>query len=123
METVQITHKVIAISINRSYARVKNSTDLYDYTRGIWRVDLAKARKAEYAFALAGGVVKEVYKIESWHPAGATQYKSDRDFYGDDKTKRKEFVGRIADEDIRKRYVGKLIEGRSFGQPIRYFNC
>lgn len=36
---------------------------------------------------------------------------------------RSEFVGGLAPEDIREKYVGKRLPKRSYGSPILYFNC
>jgi hypothetical protein len=33
-----------------------------------------RARKAKYALAVFDGVVREVYAIESWQPAGSARY-------------------------------------------------
>jgi hypothetical protein len=120
---MRITEPAIAVSINRTYPLVNNAAELYDYTRGIWRVDLRRAENAEIALAVYRGEVVEVYEIQSWHPARSTGYKSNRDFLGTDPKGRSEFIGRVARGAIRDKYVGKRIEGRSYGSPVRYFNC
>jgi hypothetical protein len=102
---------------------VKNAAELYDYARGIWRVDRMRAENAEIALAVYKGEVVEVFEIRSWHPARTTPYESDRDFLGTDPKGRSEFIGRVARGAIRDKYVGKRIEGRSYGSPVRYFNC
>jgi hypothetical protein len=42
--------------------------ELYDATRGVWRVNPSR-HKAKYAFAVYEGIVKEVYEIKAWFPA------------------------------------------------------
>ena len=94
----KIRECAIAVNINKTYSLVTNSTELYDYTRGIWRVDRKHADKAKIALAVYQGEIVEVYEINSWHPARSTPYKSNRDFLGTDPTSRSEFVGRVASE-------------------------
>jgi hypothetical protein len=118
-----IAESCVAISINRTYPLVTNETELYDYTRGIWRVDRRRAENTEIALAVYKGEVVEVYEIRSWHPAQTTTYESNRDFLGTDPKGRSEFIGTVARGFIRHKYLGKRIEGRSYGSPIRYYNC
>ena len=118
-----ITDPAITISINTTFPRVRNKTELYDYTRGIWRVDRERAARARFALAVYKGEVVEVFEIDGWHPARSTEYRSKRDFLGTDPEGRSEFVGRIAADKVRERYVGKRIDERSYGSPVRYWNC
>ena len=48
-----------------------NETELYDATRGIWKVGEERV-KAKYAFAVFEGVIREVYEISQWLHAGST---------------------------------------------------
>jgi hypothetical protein len=36
---------------------------------------------------------------------------------------RSEFVGELASQDIREKYIGRRLPKRSYGTPILYFNC
>ena len=101
MGIVKVTDPAIAINLNKTYRFVENADDLYDYTRGIWRVSRERVENARYAFAVFRGEVKEVYEIKSWHPAGSTEYKTARDFLGTDIKPRSEFIGKIAPDEIR----------------------
>ncbi|WP_143542972.1 hypothetical protein [Rhodococcus sp. NCIMB 12038] len=80
-------HRCIAITVTNSLAlarerlgsRFEDSSDdaiaaLYDATRGTWRVDLRRAESCEFALAVNGGVVREVYRIAQWLPGGSTHY-------------------------------------------------
>jgi uncharacterized protein len=94
---------------------------LYDATRGIWKVG-ARRSNAEFALAVFRGVVLEVYKVESWHPAGTTSYQS-RTFTSQECAGRSEFVGSVAPEPIRKQFIlGNVSEHLSDGSqnPITY---
>lgn len=112
----------IVIRINRLYRPGMTQTELYDAARGVWVVG-PQREKAKYAFAIFAGVIREVYEIAKWLPAGATL--STRDPHGDRVAGRWEFVGRVAPERIRKRYVDRYI-GHTFRQgnqnPISYVN-
>ncbi|TFD88593.1 hypothetical protein E3T61_12245 [Cryobacterium lactosi] len=113
----------VLIRINDSYADSAKQTamDLYDATRGIWRMSLASAKKAKYALAIYGGVVREVYQIAAWLPAEATMYvDQDRNY---SPTDRFEFVGRIAGDEVRNRYRWKSVAHffkRGAANPIMY---
>jgi len=119
---VQITHKVILITINRIYRSDMSALELYEATRGIWRVGRRRER-AEYAFAIYRGVVREVYRIHHWYPSGTLTYQTrdDSDFGS---RGRWEFKGEIA-VDIREQYYFRSVRkylGSSNQNPFRYVN-
>jgi hypothetical protein len=68
MSVAQITDPVVAICINQQFEYCSNSSDLYECTRGLWRLSRKRAEKAQYAFAVHQGGIKEVYEIEEWVP-------------------------------------------------------
>lgn len=78
MSIAQITDPVIAICINQQHEYCSNAADLYNCTRGLWRLNRKRAEKAEYAFAVYQGIIKEVYEIEQWVPVTKTR----SDFWG-----------------------------------------
>jgi len=100
-----------------------SDAELYDATRGHWKVGPRRDR-AELALAVAGGTVREGFAIESWHRAGTTPYATN--IHSAAPPDRWEFVGAVADETIRSRYVGRSVK-RYFRQgaqsPVRYVNC
>lgn len=115
---VQVRHKAILITINILYRSDMTAEELYEATRGIWRVGDRRER-AEYGMAVYQGIVREVYRIEKWHPSGTLKYRTrdPRDF----KTRgRWEFEGNVA-ADIRNEYVGNSV-GMGGQNPIRYMN-
>ncbi len=57
---------VIMFRIPRLWRRGMNAADLYEATRGWWRVDPHRARQAKYVLAVSKGVVREVYSPFSW---------------------------------------------------------
>jgi hypothetical protein len=126
-----IKDPVIAISINEQFPHCKAADDLYVCTRGLWKLDPQRAERAKYAFAINKGEIKEVYEIEQWLPATklftefwiAKLERQGRKVSIDDYLQRYEFIGHLAPEPIRKKYVGKKIPKRHSGNPIMYFNC
>lgn len=115
---VVVRHKALLITINRLYRSNMSNEELYEATRGIWKLGLRR-ENAEYGMAVYQGIVREVYRIEKWHPAGTLPYKT-RDAEGFEKSGRWEFEGTIATE-IRDEYIGNSV-GLSGQNPIRYMN-
>lgn len=119
---IQIDEPVIAINLNQTYRDGIGSGELYDSTRGIWRIARRRAEKALFAFAIYKGIVKEVYEIDQWHPELSTEYKN-RQMKHTKLKNRFEFVGKVASDDIREKYVGKQMPEMHAQNPIRYYNC
>jgi hypothetical protein len=70
---VKIAEPAILIRINKLYRPGMTAHELYEATRGVWK--LGRRRDgARYAFAVYQGIVRQVYEIHSWHPAGTTPY-------------------------------------------------
>ncbi|MGU9951808.1 MAG: hypothetical protein ACNYPH_05835 [Gammaproteobacteria bacterium WSBS_2016_MAG_OTU1] len=106
---------VLLFNINRSYKMEKN--ELYEATRGTWKINIKRACTIKYAAAVVEGVIREVYEIDSWHNAGTTKYET-RSYLNKKDPKRKEFVGKVANGDIRKLINRKI---GSWGQsPFHY---
>lgn len=89
--------------------------ELYDFTRGIWPIDRNRVEGVEFAFAVFEKEIKEVYKIAGWFNAGNTMtirgnnlklHESDSATIDN----RYEFVGNLANEEIREKYLNKKIE-------------
>ncbi|MCH5267338.1 MAG: HNH endonuclease, partial [Lachnospiraceae bacterium] len=97
-------------------------TELYDITRGYWRINIKRAQYVDYAMSVYKDTIKEVYKIEKWLPAGTIPRTTLPD--AEVPEGRYEFKGKIADKEIRDKYIGKSIANISTCQnPIKYFNC
>ncbi|TWT44592.1 hypothetical protein RAS1_10070 [Phycisphaerae bacterium RAS1] len=117
---VEFAHPAVLITLNRMYRSDMSELELYEATRAAWVIG-NKRERARIALALFQGVVREVYYIERWLPAGTLTYVT-RSTDGWDAAKRWEFEGRPA-TDLRSRYKGKsvrrLLGGKS-QNPIRY---
>ena len=88
-------------------------------------MSMQSAQKVQYAFAVFNNVVREVYKVEAWFEAGKTAYFTRYLEDAEDST-RIEFVGRIASEEMRERYMFKSVKNyfiQGNQNPIRYVNC
>ena len=119
-EKANVSEPSLLIRINEQYRYGMTPIDLYDATRGVWRIG-ERREKAELALAVFEGVVQEVYAIRSWHPAGTTfSTRGDLTCSG-----RWEFIGNVADARTRSKYYLKSVR-KEFAQgsqnPIRYLN-
>ncbi len=115
---ISIEEKVILFRINLTHDECAKNLDgedyataLYDCTRGVWHIS-NNEKNAEYAFAVYHGKIVEVYKIENWHNANTTEYKSGRDathLNGKyiNPTGRYEFTGEVAPNSVRDKYINK----------------
>jgi hypothetical protein len=61
---VAVEVPALLIRINRLYRHNMTALELYEATRGVWILG-ARCTKAQFAFAVFEGVVREVYEIES----------------------------------------------------------
>ncbi|MFT5647081.1 MAG: hypothetical protein ACI976_001770 [Aureispira sp.] len=130
MESTEISEPTILIRINRAYKPTLSEKELYDFTRGRWKLNTERAKKAKYAMAVYKGIIKEVYHIAEWCDAG-TSLSSRK--HNDNTTlnskesliKRYEFNGELASKAIREKYNNKsvkhfFVKGNS--NPINYIN-
>ena len=118
-----ITDNLVVIKINRSYHSSMSSEELYDYTRGIWRRKIESVIDADYALSVVFGIVIEVYEIDRWIPATQAAFKT-RTCEPERSAKRIAFEGRIADDSIRSKYIGKSVANLyEFGEanPVKLF--
>jgi len=133
LKECDITDNVMMININKRYRYDMTPFELYESTRGYWRVNREKAENIDFVLAVYRGIVLEVYQVADWYDAMTTLMDSRADEIvidkdadsneGEHDTRRSEFVGRIAPEAIRKKYVYRSVEGfYENGQrnPIRY---
>lgn len=119
----EISEGAVLIIINRLYRSDMTPDELYEATRGLWRIG-PNRDQARLAMAVYKGVIKEVYRIGKWVPAtDAYVTRSDVKNYKD--RGRWEFHGHIAEEPVRGMYVGKSVRhilGSHSQNPIRYVN-
>ncbi len=114
---VRKEHSGLAFILNNTYKSGMTPLNLFECTRGVW-AKVPRDKAIKFAYATYNDIVKEVYEIHSWVEAGTQQYftRSPEDVY---LKGRWEFIGRIANEEIRKLYIGNVIEKkRSYSSPF-----
>ncbi len=63
-----IKHNILVIKINRLFHWNMTQKELYDATRGIWKVSISRVRREiDYVFAVYNQLVVAVYKPDEWH--------------------------------------------------------
>ena len=122
---VDVDEPTVLIRINKLYRHTMTPAELYEATRGYWVVGSSR-EKAKLAMAVYARVVREVYEIQAWFPAGSTfttrAEAADTEFLHPD---RWEFVGRVADEAVRKKYLFRSVAHyfpKASQNPILYVN-
>ena len=126
---IKIEEAVILIRINQAYSIDMSKQDLYDYTRGQWRLSVKRASKAKLVFSVFKGTIVEVYQIEKWVSAGVSMNRDNEliERKPDERiSNRYEFIGEIADKVTREKYLNKSIKPlfkKGNSNPIMYVNC
>ncbi len=118
-----ITDPVILIRVARLFRYDMSARDLYEITRSAWHVG-SRRNAAKHALAVYDGIVREVYRISKWLPAGSTFAKDMP--RGDMRHDRWEFVGIVADEPVRKKYLDRDVSAylkQGSQNPVLYVNC
>jgi hypothetical protein len=122
-QEVEISESAIFIRINQAFRYSMSEIELYDYTRGQWKINCDRANTAKYAFAIYEGIVQEVYSVLFWLEAGKTlNTRSESEGIKD----RFEFIGNIAEPEIRSKYKYKSVANyfkKGNANPIMYVNC
>jgi hypothetical protein len=123
-DEVTVTENVIAITINKLFYSNIREEELYEATRGVWKIG-KRREKAKFVFSVFQGIVREVYEINQWHKSGTLKYKT-RDSSKFKEMERWEFEGKIANDNIRNKYIKKSIKSyitHNSQNPIKYINC
>ena len=119
-----ITDNVIVFRLTDTYHENMTPVELYDATRQFWNITLKSVEGLDYALAIHDNVVLEVYKIEKWYPAFTT-LTTRPEYYHKQPEKnpiKYEFIGRIAEDKIRNKYLGKSTKGLFKSGNRRVFN-
>lgn len=122
-EDVEINDPAVLILINKTFYYGIDALSLYEITRGRWNRFPSNYQSAKYALAIYEGVIQEVYEIAGWFKAGSTEYFINK--LENEPGDRMEFVGRIANDAIRKKYKNKSIANtvaRSYGWSTKWLN-
>jgi hypothetical protein len=120
---VEVKVPALLIRINRLFRHTMSDVELYEATRGVWKLS-ARRRRAKYAFSVFNGVIREVFAIDSWHESGTTDYATRN--AEQLSRKRWEFIGHLAEPSVRDAYLGSSVAHYfTPGQqsPTKYVNC
>lgn len=114
---------IMFIKINKLYHNNMTDAELYGATRGYWKINPKQARKVDYVLSVYDGMVLEVYEVVDWYPALSTFMGRTNAGTPETVGDRYEFVGKVADEKVRKKYVDKSVAGffpPGNANPIKY---
>lgn len=124
MKELNIREPALLIRIAELYRPNISDEELYEATRGVWRLGERKSR-VNFAFSVAEGRVLEVFVIYGWHPGGSTLYQT-RPHKDVNINGRWEFVGVRASDDLRGQYVGGSVRHywkQGASNPVLYVNA
>lgn len=124
MNELNIREPALLIRIAALYRPNLTDEELYEATRGVWRLGERKNR-VDLAFSVAEGHVLDVFSICGWHPAGSTSYRT-RPHKDVNINGRWEFVGVRAPDDLRDQYLGGSVRHywkQGASNPVLYINA
>jgi hypothetical protein len=100
---------MMLININKRYHPDMTTQEYYDATKDHWLISRAKASSYPYVASVFIGIIREVFMVDSWYPS--------------EDSKRSHFVGTLAPEDIRNKYINKSVSEfwkKGSQNPIKY---
>lgn len=129
-EEIEISDPVILFRINKAFRYSMSKSEIYEYTRGRWRLNVERAQNAKYALTVFHGIIQEIFCIQSWHKAGSTpSFRNVSDEMGlntpESLIGRYEFIGTVAEHEIREKYCFKAVDHyfkKGNMSPFRYVN-
>ncbi|MCG7630883.1 hypothetical protein MHN80_01010 [Gordonia McavH-238-E] len=118
-----ITVPALLIKIPRLWKPTMDAIELYDATRQWWRLG-ERRQNARYAFAVAQGIIREVYRIDSWEPGWVVNgaWTTEPQNRPPDRWR---FQGDVAESlaaDYKNTKVKHLYKAGE-ANPVRYLNC
>ena len=104
MEHIAPAHNLLVVSINKS---VSEGADIYNAARYAWRLNVERARQADYVLAHQSGKVVGVFEVDEWLNATDKKFEDMDDFIADDK--KWAFIGKAATSEVLMQYFGRLL--------------
>ena len=95
-DSLEIIEPAMLIRINELFRDDLSAKGLYDATRSCWRVSLDRANNVQYVLSVYKGVVREVYRVNSWTAADPKAHEKNEGRF--------EFIGEIAEDEVRDKY-------------------
>lgn len=115
----ELPNDSLIVKIARTFTESMTPQELYEYSRGYWRIN-PNNKKIDYVLAIHDGIIREVYKVRAWFPAGDTMCFINDEEHEKSIKNRYEFVGTIA-EDMQ-HFKGKRITLPALQNPCTYTN-
>ena len=84
--------EILVLKISQSWRRGMSASELYEATRRSWKLSAPRIAKVDLVLCVAENEVREAYTVEQW------MLSSDEG--------RKEFIGHVASQEIRNKWVG-----------------
>lgn len=107
-----ITQPTVVLVINRAWRRDMNDRQVYEITRGNWRIGQRARQRVGFAFGVAFGVIRGTYRIEGWEPAIQAGEEGRWAFTGRDAPEMAEYLGTS---------VRHLIPEKGVQNPVRLY--
>ena len=95
-DSLEIIEPAMLIRINELFRDDLSAKELYDATRSCWRVSLDRANNVQYVLSVYKGIVREVYRVNSWTAADPKAHEKNEGRF--------EFIGEIAEDEVRDKY-------------------
>ena len=115
LKPANFSEKVVLLNLTKNWEDGMENTDdknmafsLYEASRGSWVMNYDEAQEIEYALPVHDGKIIEVYKVVKW--LGEGEVMRDPKYVDPSENKRCDFVGNIADNDVRRKYVGNTVK-------------
>jgi len=97
---------LLLININKKFERKMSSDEIFEATKGNWKIKIENANKYKIVCAVFRGIIREVFAVDGWHESKEKG--------------RRYFKGKAANEKVRKRYQYKDVSDFQSQNPIRY---
>ncbi len=118
-QAFEAAEPLILISIAKSYEDER--LDIYDAVRGVWRIDVDKAKNFKLVLAQRRGLVLGAFRPTEWIPATKANFPL---MLGNDVPGRHGFVGTAAEQPVASLYVGRRVPEayrvKGAANPIRF---
>ncbi|MDP9365513.1 MAG: hypothetical protein M3Q10_15030 [Chloroflexota bacterium] len=128
--TIDPRHRVVLIRINQLFERGMSDDALYEATRKWWRIaparrHLGAASAPEWAMAVYAGIVRAVYRIETWEKPtekALAEEPNDAGRWGFHGSHDPVMETLYRDRDVSS-YLRAVDTERPSQNPLRYVNC
>ena len=104
--------KAVCFKINKRWRKNMSPQELYDSVRGSWRVDIGRAKNADFGIGVRDGVIRAIYSIHFWETVPDREPVRYR-FQGMSSVNMQKYLG----------YTLNHIKAHDVRGPFFYLNC